>query len=413
MRRGRHPVFMKSFPRPATLVAIVCLLTGFVSAQVKITTTSLPNGTAGATYSAAVNTRSGSVPFIWKISAGSLPPGIGMTPSGDTRSLLLSGTPTTAGSFPFSVTVQGKGGHLATAKYTVAIAGAPAGTLSANPSALGFGGVQVGNTASQYETLTNSGGSPVTISQANVSGTGFSFTGLTLPVTLNPGQSVTFTAAFAPPAAGADSGTLAIISNASNSPLNIALSGTGTSPGVLTVAPAALNFGSVTVGSSASLPGSLSASGTAITISSAGTDNGEFLLSGIALPITLQAGQSAAFTVTFTPSAAGSAASTLTFTSNASNSPTTQTLSGTGQAPVQHSVGLSWNAVSGAASYNLYRKLITDSNYSKIGSTGGITTYTDGDVPGGQTYDYVVTSVDAQQQESGYSNIAQVAVPGS
>jgi hypothetical protein len=44
----------------------------------------------------------------------------------------------------------------------------------------------------QSETLTNSGGSSVTVSQANVSGSGFSVTGLSLPLTLTPGQSFTF-----------------------------------------------------------------------------------------------------------------------------------------------------------------------------------------------------------------------------
>ena len=404
---------MKAFPRLVTFLALFFLFTGFVSAQVKIITTSLPNGTVGAAYSATINTKAGAVPFIWKISGGCLPPGIGMTPSGDTRSALLSGTPTTAGNFPFSITVQGKGGHLSTKQYAVTVAGAPTGTLSANPSSLAFGNVQVGNTASLYETLTNSGGSPVTISQANVSGTGFSVSGLSLPLTLNPAQSVTFTSSFTPATAGSASGTLTIISDGSNSTLNIALSGTGANPGVLTVSPTGLSFGTVTVGSSASLAGSLSASGTAVTISTAGTGNSQFVLSGITLPMTLQAGQSASFTVTFTPNASGTTTSTLTFVSNASNSPTTQSLSGTGQAPVAHSVGLNWDPGSGAVSYNLYRKLITDSNYTKIGSTGGSTTYTDSNVPGGQTYDYVVTSVSAEQQESGYSNIAQVTVPTS
>ncbi|HTR23147.1 MAG TPA: choice-of-anchor D domain-containing protein [Terriglobales bacterium] len=404
---------MRLLPRLITLLAVVFLVTGFISAQVKITTTSLPNGTVGTPYSATVNTKSGAVPFVWAVSAGSLPPGIGMTPSGDTRSALLSGTPATAGSYSFGITVQGKGGHRSTANYKVNIAGAPAGTLSASPSSLAFGSVQVGNTASLYETLTNSGGSPVTISQANVSGSEFSVSGLTLPVTLSPAQSVTFSATFTPAGAGAASGTLAIISDGSNSPLNIALSATGTSPGVLSVSPAPLNFGNVTVGSSASLAGSLTASGSAVTISSAGTDNSQYVLSGISLPLTLQPGQSAPFAVTFTPSSTGTTTSTLTFVSNASNSPTTQSLAGTGQAPVPHSVGLSWDASSGAVSYNLYRKLITDSNYTKIGSTAGGTTYTDSGIVGGQTYDYVVTSVDEQQQESAYSNIAQVTIPGS
>jgi len=403
---------MRSLPRLCAILAIVLSGTTSLFGQVKITTTSLPNGAVGNSYSATISTRLGAVPFTWTVSAGSLPPGIGMSPSGDTRSALLSGTPATAGSYALSITVRGKGGHIATAKYTIAISGSSPGTLSANPSSLAFGNVQVGSTANLWEALTNTGGSPVTISQANVSA-GFSISGLTLPITLAPAQSVSFTATFTPAAAGSASGILAVVSDAANSPLNVALSGTGTSPGVLSVSPATLNFGNVTVGSSVSLAGSLAATGTSVTVSSEGVGNGQFVVSGLTLPITIPAGQAAPFTVTFTPSSVGVTTSTLTFVSNASNSPTAQTLTGTGQAAVAHSVDLSWTVVPGALSYNVYRKLVTDSNYTELGAAGASATYTDGTVASGQTYDYVVTSVDAEQEESGYSNIAQVTIPAS
>src|SRR5438034_7096022 len=70
-------------------------------------------------------------------------------------------------------------------------AGAGAGILNANPASDSFGSVQVGSSASQYQSVTNSGGSNVNISHANVSGSGFSISGLSLPITLTPGQSYT------------------------------------------------------------------------------------------------------------------------------------------------------------------------------------------------------------------------------
>ena len=82
------------------------------------------------------------------------------------------------------------------------------GTLNANPTSLGFGSVQVGYSANLSETLTNTGGSTVTISQANLTGAAFSVGGLTLPLNLTANQSVTFTATFAPTSAGAASGSL-------------------------------------------------------------------------------------------------------------------------------------------------------------------------------------------------------------
>jgi hypothetical protein len=292
--------------------------------------------------------------------------------------------------------------------------GVAPGTLSANPTSLSFGTVQVGSSANLSETLTNTGGTTVTISQANVTGTGFSITGLTLPATLTAGQSLTFTATFAPTAGGAVSGNLAIISDAFNSTLNIALSGTGGTPGQLAVSPGTLNFGNVVVNNSASLNGSLTATGASVTVSSGSSNSSEFVLSGITLPKTIAAGQSASFTVTFTPNASGAASGNLTFLSNASNSPTVEALTGNGQAAQPHSVDLTWSASQspGVVGYNIYRSTVSGSGYSKVnGSLNADTSYTDSSVTAGQTYFYVAKAVDGNDVESGSSNEVQVGVP--
>jgi len=286
-----------------------------------------------------------------------------------------------------------------------------AGTLAVDPASLGFGNVPVGKNASLSETLTNTGGSALTVSQANLSGDGFSISGLTLPKTLNPSQSVTFTATFAPTGMGAASGTLAIVSDASNSPSNIAFSGTGTSQGQLSVSPGTLSFGDVVVGANSSRKGKLTAKDASVTVSSASSDSAEFVVSGISLPITIQAGQSAAFTVVFTPSMAGTASATLTFASDASNSPSVQSLTGNGTPASPHWVDLTWDPSNGAVSYNIYRKQPADKKYAQIGSGDANTAYTDDNVSAGQTYDYAVTAVDANNVESGFSNIAQITIP--
>jgi hypothetical protein len=263
------------------------------------------------------------------------------------------------------------------------------------------------------ETLTNTGGSSVTISQVSSSAAAFSISGLTLPLTLTPNQSVTFTASFTPISAGAASGSLSVASNASNSPLSIALSGTGTAAGTLAVSPTSLSFGSVTVGSSSALNGSLTASGASVTVSSASLNNSEFVLSGISLPVTLPAGQSATFTVTFTPSVSGATSASLSFSSNAANSPTVQAMTGTGAAATQHTVDLSWSASSGAVGYNVYRGTVSGGPYTTMinSSLDSTTAYTDNTVVSGQTYYYVATAVDASSNESGYSNQATAVIP--
>jgi len=322
-------------------------------------------------------------------------------------------TPSAAGAASGTLTISSNASN-ATLSVPLSGTGVTQGTLGANPTSLAFGSVQVGNSKNLSETLTNTGGSSVTISQANLSGTGFSISGLTLPATLTTNQSVTFTATFTPASAAAASGSLSVVSNASNSTLNIALSGTGTAAGTLAVSPTSLSFGSVVDGSSSSITTSLlTASGASVTVSSAsisGTNGSEFALSGISLPVTIPVGQPASFTVTFTPGATGAASASLSFTSNASNSPAVQSMTGTGTAPVQHTVDLTWNSSSGADSYNVYRKLSTDASYTTPIGSSSTTAYTDNTVVSGQTYDYVVTAVD-NSGESGDSSPATAIIP--
>jgi hypothetical protein len=290
--------------------------------------------------------------------------------------------------------------------------GVTPGALAATPTSVAFSSVQVGNQANLSETLTNTGGSTITISQVNLTGAAFSVSGLTLPLNLTANQSVTFAATFAPTSAGAASGTLSVVSNASNSPLNIALSGTGANAGTLAVSPTSLSFGNVVVGSSAPLGGSLNATGAPVTVTSASISSAEFVLSGISLPTTIPAGQSATFTVTFTPGASGAASASLPFSSNASNSPAVQTMTGTGTAPTQHTVDLMWTASADAVGYNIYRSTTSGSGYTMINtSLDGVPAYTDSTVAPGQTYYYVATAVNASSEESGYSKQAQAVIP--
>jgi hypothetical protein len=102
-------------------------------------------------------------------------------------------------------------------------------TLSA--TSLPFGSVLENATATDTVTLTSTGTIPLIISSGSVSGTGFSLSGITFPVTLNPTQTATLNVQFAPTSTGAMTGTLTITSNAtSGATASILLSGTGTAP---------------------------------------------------------------------------------------------------------------------------------------------------------------------------------------
>src|SRR5271167_1395150 len=126
--------------------------------------------------------------------------------------------------------------------------------LSIIPNSIDFGDVPVGTQIAGTATLTNSGTASVTVSQANVTGSGFSTSRLSLPLTLTAGQAGTFNVTFAPSTTGSATGSLSVVSNATNSPATVSLSGTGVSL-LLAASPAGLSFGNVTVGSSNSQTG--------------------------------------------------------------------------------------------------------------------------------------------------------------
>lgn len=101
-------------------------------------------------------------------------------------------------------------------------------SLTLNTTSVAFGDVDENTTATESVQLTSSGTAPLTISGASVSGSEFGESGMSFPVTLNPGQSAELYVQFDPTAAGAATGSITISSNASNgSSAVVQLSGTG------------------------------------------------------------------------------------------------------------------------------------------------------------------------------------------
>jgi len=284
--------------------------------------------------------------------------------------------------------------------------------ISATPSSVSFGSVATGSTSTQTIRLSNPGTANLTITQAAVSGAGFSISGLTVPLTIAPGNSATFDAAFAPASVGSVTGSVALTSNAPNSPMSISLSGSGVAASaLLTANPTSVNFGNIQVGNTGTQNVTLTNTGNAtVTISQVTVSGSGFAATGVTATQTLTVGQSLTMTVTFTPNTTGNASGTVSIASNATNSPTVVSLTGG-----SHLVDLSWTAstTSTVVGYNIYRGTTNNGPYSlKLNSTPvpGVT-FTDTNVQSSLTYYYVVTAVDSSGVESVYSNQASATIP--
>ena len=105
---------------------------------------------------------------------------------------------------------------------------AAAAILSPSSSSLSFGSVNVNTPTTQSVTLTSTGNAAVTVNSVTVTGSGFTVSGATFPLTLNPNQTAVLNVRFDPAAAGTAIGTLTIASNSSTGSSSvISLSGSG------------------------------------------------------------------------------------------------------------------------------------------------------------------------------------------
>jgi len=252
--------------------------------------------------------------------------------AGQSSNLSVEFTPNAVAAFNAVVTLNSDASD-ATASLSLSGSGVAAGQLGTNPATEDFGTVTVGSKPTLTQTLQNTGSTSITVTQVGISGTGFSFGGISAPLTLLAGQSANFKVYFAPQAAGPASGNLTVLSDASNSTATIALSGTGaTTVGQIGANPASIAVGNVAVGSSGTATCTLTASGASVTVTAASTNNSVFSVSGLSLPTMIAAGQSTTFSVSFVPKSTGAVTGNLTITSNASDGNLTVPLTGTGTA---------------------------------------------------------------------------------
>ncbi|BBH45774.1 putative Ig domain-containing protein [Pseudomonas sp. KU43P] len=152
-----------------------------------LTPTSIPGATVASAYSATLVASGGIAPYTYSLSAGTLPAGITLSAAG-----VLSGTPTAAGSFNFTVTATDNTGFSGTQAYSFSV-GQPApvaGNLTLTVAA---------NSSANPVTLSLSGGPAASVAVASNASNGVaSASGTSITYTPNPGfagsDSFTYTA---------------------------------------------------------------------------------------------------------------------------------------------------------------------------------------------------------------------------
>ena len=100
-----------------------------IAAALVITSVTLPNGTAETAYSATLSATGGGAPYSWSVVSGDLPPAVTLASGGT-----FAGTPSTAGSYSFTVQAQDSVGARATKALGISLALPPV-SVSVSPAA--------------------------------------------------------------------------------------------------------------------------------------------------------------------------------------------------------------------------------------------------------------------------------------
>ena len=100
-----------------------------IAAGVSITSAAPPTAVLSTAYSFTFAATGGTTPYTWSVNSGTLPAGLTLSSAG-----VLSGTPTTVGSFPFSVNVIDANNGIATASITLVVTSSVAFTFSTPPN---------------------------------------------------------------------------------------------------------------------------------------------------------------------------------------------------------------------------------------------------------------------------------------
>jgi hypothetical protein len=132
--------------------SVATLTVNSASTPLQISTLQLPGGFVAGGYSSTLAATGGSTPYSWTLLSGSLPNGLTLNAGG-----VLSGTPSLAGSFPFTVQVKDASSNTASRNFSINVA-SPTPSVAITSPASGStvsGTVSVSGTASDSVSISS------------------------------------------------------------------------------------------------------------------------------------------------------------------------------------------------------------------------------------------------------------------
>jgi hypothetical protein len=354
-------------------------------------------GTSAVTVSAATVTGTG-----FTVSGASFP--LTLNPN-QIATLTVQFDPTTAGSVTGQLTLTSNSSTGSSTVVSLSGTGVP--VLSALSCSSGsMTGAGTDNCTVSLNAAAASGGFTVGLVSNNPA--------VTLPSSVTVAAGAT-SASFAATVSSVSTAQTVTLTASANSVTETFALQLGTAVPTLSVNASIVAFGDVILNSPATQSLTLTSTGSAaVTVSAATVTGTGFTVSGASFPLTLNPNQTATLSIQFDPTTAAATTGQLTLTSNSSTgSSIVVSLSGTGE-PLQ--VNLTWDAPGSSsdpvAGYNVYRSPSGATSYQQLNTSAVTqTAYVDTTVQAGQTYDYMVESVDASGVASAPSNMASVTIP--
>ncbi|MEZ4763687.1 MAG: choice-of-anchor D domain-containing protein, partial [Calditrichia bacterium] len=195
-----------------------------------------------------------------------------------------------------------------------------------SPLSVSFGDVAIDTAAFSNVSVSNTGTTPLTVTNTDLSGAdfaSFSLPNLVAPFVVNPNETIQLTVRFAPRITGAKSASLTIKSTAFNSDsVTVSLSGNGVGEPDIAAVPTQLDFGNVDLGQSSVLNSVISNVGLVdLNISSVVVSGANFTEFSIISSVSqvLAPGESDTLKIAFTPGSAGSKTASIVIASNDSD----------------------------------------------------------------------------------------------